>query len=77
MVNQYRQKSYPFSALQWTGDNWDEMTAFFPSARYSENLVWVNDSPGSPGDYVAEIATNYFQVMTKSFFEANYEVYNG
>lgn len=85
----YELKPPVVDAIQWTGDNVDEMLAFGYPLRYIQtgNRGWLEFAPhdDSPrrvavGDYVYYQPNEGFstpmptQVMSKEYFEAKYKL---
>ena len=86
----FRKKPVTIAAIQWTGDNFDEVKAFFgEDAKKCSNLVDLNDQPiegnliietlegnhtASPGDFIIRGVKGEYYPCKPDIFEQTYEV---
>jgi len=80
MVKKYVKKPIPVEAIQWTGDNFDELEDF------AGNNIWVDEghlfvmtlegafkSKNKTGDYLIKGIRGEFYICEKDIFEETYE----
>jgi hypothetical protein len=74
----YRKKPVVIEAVQWNGENYDEMRAFVGhAADIGLDYVWITTLEGtmqaSKGDYVIKGVQGEFYPCKPDIFEATYE----
>ena len=86
----FRKKPVNIAAIQWTGNNVEEVKAFFgEDAKKCSNLVDLNDQPikgnliietlegnhtASPGDFIIRGVKGEYYPCKPDIFEQTYEV---
>ncbi|OEC02128.1 hypothetical protein GY31_09275 [Lysinibacillus sphaericus] len=74
----YRKKPVIVEAIQWKGDNWNEIDEWgCACAQTQDDEIWIPTSEGiikaSVGDYVIKGVQGEFYSCKQSVFVANYE----
>lgn len=79
MVKKYVKKPIPIDAVQYTGDNIDEVQDFCSDAFIEDGWLNVSTFEGTMkasnkiGDYVVKGIKGEFYICEKSIFEETYE----
>lgn len=79
MVKKYVKKPIPIDAVQYTGDNADEVQDFCPDAFIEDGWLNVSTLEGDikasnkVGDYVVKGIKGEFYICEKNIFEETYE----
>ena len=79
MIKQYRKKPVVVEAVQWTGENYDEIVEFTRSKAklYCRSLViptLEGDHFASKGDYIIKGVAGEFYPCKPDIFEQTYEM---
>jgi len=80
-MTHFRKKPVDIRAVQWRGDNWDEVTAFHSSERLSRNADGTSLSivtlegimQAHAGDWIIEGVQGELYPCKPDIFEATYE----
>jgi hypothetical protein len=85
-MKQYVKKPIPVSALQWTGDNLEEIKAFCTDSNGTEhcftnhNYLWINTKEGQlkaqVRDYIMRGIEGEFYPCAESIFLKSYDEFN-
>lgn len=80
MVKKYVKKPIPVEAIQWTGDNFDELENFAgPNVWVDDGYLFVMTLEGAfksknkTGDYLIKGVRGEFYICEKGIFEETYE----
>lgn len=81
MINTYVKKPIPIKAVQYTGDNFEELVEFAGNDVYkNETGIFIHTLEGdmkmvnSVGDYLIQGIRGEFYFCEKEIFEESYEV---
>ena len=80
MVKKYVKKPIPIEAVQWTGDNFEELYIFSDGGVYfQDGYVYIHTLEGDMkmknkvGDYLIKGVRGEFYFCEKNIFEETYE----
>lgn len=81
MVGNFRKKPVVIQALQWTGENFDEVKEFCSTARYAETAggpdlaipTLEGDHRASKNDFIIRGVKGEFYPCKPDIFESTYE----
>ena len=80
MINKYRKKPVVIEAVQWTGDNKDEIRDFIDRAMYTFKngalliLTLEGDHKANIGDFIIKGVNGEFYPCKPEIFEKTYEI---
>lgn len=73
----YRKKPVEIEAIQWTGDNLDEIKKFMGYYEYAKGNLIIKTLEGnmlaSPGDYIIKGVKSEFYPCKPNIFKETYE----
>lgn len=78
MIKKYRAKPVEIEAVEWTGDNLEEVTHFVGSNYYFNGVLFIEslegDMQASIGDYIIKGLRGEFYPCKPDVFHKKYEV---
>lgn len=83
MVKKYIKKPIPIEAIQWNGNNYDEIDTFSNGIAFIADgylnvttLEGIMKSPNKIGDYLVKGIKDEFYICEKTIFEESYELFS-
>jgi len=82
-VSKYRKLPEEVEAIQWTGDNWWEITEFCPTCKLIDTVIRINPNPTNTGcnladrgDFIVKEKSGFVYAIKENLFRETYEEIN-